>query len=175
MKTALIAVAAALLSALLLAPEVRRYGAEQQLGSADAAFELLLERSSEVRNAGDVLSRVSERAAIAARRLPGDSRGWVLAGSCELVAGHPDRALGFYRQALATGERAEIHLNLGRAEALVNRREAAVAAFVRAVWISPALLRAVPPGFVDPVSVEMARLEAALREGRLAEPPPVPR
>ncbi len=175
MRTAAVAVATAILVALLVRPELRRYAAERSLSAANAAFELLLEHPSEIGNAREVLPRVALAAAAAARDLPGDSRGLVLAGSCELVAGNPDRALVLYRQALATGERAEIHLNLGRAEALLARPEAAQVAFVRSVWISPALLRAVPPGFVDPVRAEVERLEAELSVGRLASPPPIPR
>jgi tetratricopeptide (TPR) repeat protein len=175
MRTAAVAAVIALGLAVLIRPEVRQYGAERRLFSANAAFELLLEHPSEIQNTREVLPRVALRAADAARDLPGDSRGFVLAGSCQLVAGNPDRALALYRQALATGERAEIHLNLGRAEALLARPEAAQIAFVRSVWISPALLRAVPPGFVDPVRAEVERLEAELAAGRLAAPPPIPR
>lgn len=174
MRKPIVAVLMALALAVLLRPELRRYSAERDLGAANAAFEYVLGRPSDLSNAPDVLLRVSERAAGAAPRLPGDSRGWVLAGSCQLVAGRTDRAREFYRRALATGERAEIHLNLGRAEALLRRPEVAQAAFVRSIWISPALLRAVPPGFADPVSVEISRLEQALRAGRLTAPPPIP-
>jgi tetratricopeptide (TPR) repeat protein len=175
MRRAAVAGTMALVFAVLILPEARRYAAERRLSSANAAFELLLGRPSEIQNAREVLPGIAERAAAAARYFPGDSRGAVLAGSCHLVAGNPDRALPFYRQALATGERAEIHLNLGRAEALLARPEAAQTAFVRSVWISPALLRAVPPGFVDSVSAEMERLEEELRAGRLTAPPPIPR
>jgi tetratricopeptide (TPR) repeat protein len=175
MRAAAVSAATALVLAVLIRPEVLRYSAERRLSSANAAFELLLEHPSEIENAREVLPDVAERAAAAARDLPGDSRGTVLAGSCHLVAGNPDRALPFYRQALATGERAEIHLNLGRAEALLARPESAQAAFVRSVWISPALLRAVPPGFVDSVRAEVARLEEELRAARLTSPPPIPR
>jgi tetratricopeptide (TPR) repeat protein len=161
--------------ALLLRPEIARYGAERRLASANAAFELVLDNPTRVENAREVLPRVSERAAAAARLLPGDSRGWVLAGSCQLVSGDARGALDYYRRALATGERAEIHLNLGRAEALLGDAEAARAAFVRSIWISPALLRAVPPGFQGPVSEEVARLDAELARGALRAPPPPPR
>jgi tetratricopeptide (TPR) repeat protein len=175
MRKVALAAAAAIALAVLVWPEIGRYRAERQLGSANAAFELLLDRPNEIQNAVEVLPQVSERAAAAAPSLPGDSRGWVLAGSCQLVAGKTDRALEFYRRALATGERAEIHLNLGRAEALLGRVEEAQAAFVRSVWISPALLRAVPPGFAGPVTAVITRLESELRAGKLSAPPPLPR
>lgn len=174
MRKAAFAVALGVALAFLAWPEIPRYSAERQLGAANAAFELVLGRPNEIQNAVEVLPRVSGRAAAAAS-IPGDSRGWVLAGSCQLVAGRPDRALDFYRRALATGERAEIHLNLGRAEALLGELDSAEAAFVRSIWVSPALLRAVPPAFVDRVSAEVSRLESELREGRLSAPPPPPR
>ena len=175
MKSTVLAALSALVLGVLIRPEVTRYRAERQLTSANAAFELLLQRPSEVANAREVLPRVAERATAAARSLPGDSRGLVLAGSCELVAGNPDRARALYRTALEKGERAEIHLNLGRAEALLGREDAALAAFVRSVWISPVLLRAVPPGFVSPVTRAIEHLESELRAGRLTAPPPAPR
>lgn len=175
MKRTLPAAVAALVLAGMVVAEIRRYGAEHRLGSASATFESVLGRPSQVENAREVLPRVGESAAAAAEHLPGDSRGWVLAGSCQLVAGNPDRALAFYRRALETGERAEIHLNLGRAEALLARPEAARAAFLRSIWISPTLLGAVPPGFQDAVSAEVNRLEADLRAGKLAVPPLLPR
>ena len=174
MRGAIAAVVAALVLAAMLRPEVRRYSAERELSVANAAFEQLLSRPDELQNASEVLPRVGEKAAAAARWLPGDSRALVLAGSCQLVAGRADVARGFYHRALETGERAEIHLNLGRAEALLHRPEVALAAFLRSVWISPALLRAVPPGFVDPVTAEIGRLEEELRAGRLRQPPPIP-
>ena len=174
MKRAAIAVLGAGVLLLLVRPEIARYRAERQLGSANAAFELLLARASEVENATEVLPRVSERAATAALSLPGDSRGWVLAGSCRLVAGDTARALELYRRALSLGERAEIHLNLGRALALLQDVDGANKAFVRSIWISPALLRAVPPGFQDAVSAEITRLEAELAAGRLSAPPRPP-
>jgi cytochrome c-type biogenesis protein CcmH/NrfG len=161
--------------AALLLPEVRRYGAERRLRSAEAALDFVLRRSAEVQNPVEVLDRVAERAAGAARPFPGDSRGLVLAGSAQLVAGNAQGAAGFYREALARGERAEIHLNLGRALDRLGRHDAARAAFLRAIWISPPLSRAVPEEYREPVRQEVERLEAELRGGRLAAPPPPPR
>jgi cytochrome c-type biogenesis protein CcmH/NrfG len=170
-----VALIAAVVAAFLVRPEIARYRAERQLGAANAAFELVLARASEIENAGEVLSRISERAATASGSLPGDSRGWVLAGSCRLVAGETARALELYRRALSQGERAEIHLNLGRALALLQDVDGARGAFIRSIWISPALLRAVPSGFQDDVSAEITRLDAELAAGRLSAPPPPPR
>lgn len=158
----------------LASPEVLRYAAERRLARANAAFDNVLTRPAEVENAIGVLEAVTEAAVTAAPVLPGDSRAWVLAGSSQLVARNADRALSCYREALASGERAEIHLNFGRAAALSGQRNVAETAFLRALWISPALLRAVPQGFSEGAVAEVVRLEAELRAGRLTAPPPRP-
>jgi len=160
--------------ATLAAPEVLRYAAERRLARANAAFDYVLSRPAEVENAIGVLEAVTDAAVTTAPVLVGDSRAWVLAGSSQLVARNAERALGCYREALAVGERAEIHLNLGRAAALAGQRGTADAAFLRALWISPALVRAVPPEFVTQALVDVARLEAELKAGRLTAPPPRP-
>jgi hypothetical protein len=164
-----LAVGAALM--LLLRPEFGRYRAERRLGAANAAFEYILDRPTEVRDTPAILERVTAAAVAAADGLPGDSRAWILAGSCQLVIGKAERALSFYREGLAAGERAEIHLNVGRAHAMLDHPDYAEAAFLRAVWISPVLLRAVPREFVPRVETELHKLEADLKSGRLSTPP----
>jgi tetratricopeptide (TPR) repeat protein len=165
------AVVIAAVLAVLLRPEFRRYRAERGLGRANAAFEYILDRPTEVRDSSAILDRVAAAAVALARDIPGDSRAWVLAGSCQLVIGNAERSLGFYREGLAAGERAEIHLNVGRAHALLGQPDYADAAFLRAVWISPALLRAVPPEFAAKAGNELEKLEAELKSGRLSAPP----
>ncbi|HEY3173661.1 MAG TPA: hypothetical protein VGK86_13920 [Thermoanaerobaculia bacterium] len=165
------AVGLALLLAFLFGPEIPRYRAERRLGSASAAFRYLLDRPTEVHDTPAILDRITDAAVAAAADLPGDSRAWVLAGSCQLVNRHADRALDLYREALGVEERAEIHLNVGRVHALSGKPDAAEAAFLRAVWISPALLSAVPQEFAGGVSTELRRMEAELSAGRLAAPP----
>jgi len=165
------ALATGLVLAALLRPEITRYRAERRLGAANAAFEYLLDRPTEVPNTSAILDGITEAAVAAAPDLPGDSRAWVLAGSCQLVNRIAERALGFYREALAVGERAEIHLNVGRAHAILEKPDAAEAAFLRAVWISPALLRAVPREFTARVEAEVRRLETEFKSGKLSAPP----
>jgi tetratricopeptide (TPR) repeat protein len=160
--------------AMLAAPEMLRYAAERRLARANAAFDYVLSRPAEVENAIGILEAVTDAAVTTAPVLVGDSRAWVLAGSSQLVARNAERALGCYREALAVGERAEIHLNFGRAAALASQKGAAEAAFLRALWISPALVRAVPPEFVTQALVDVARLEGELVAGRLTAPPPPP-
>jgi tetratricopeptide (TPR) repeat protein len=165
------AVVAAL--ALLAAPEIPRYRAERRTGFATAAFRSLLDRSGDPETARNIVA-VGEAAVAAAGDLPGDPRPWILAGSAHLVTGQPQRALEYYREAFATGERAEIDLNLGRAYAQLKNAAGARAAFLRAGWVSPEILNALPSELKDPLLTETARLESLLRSGTLDAPPPLP-
>jgi len=165
------AVGLGLLLAFLFLPEIPRYRAERQLGAANATFEYVLDRPTELKGIPAILDRITDAAIAAASGLPGDSRAWALAGSCQLVNRNADRALDLYREALAIEERAEIHLNVGRAHELAEKRFAAEASFLRAVWISPALLSAVPKEFAPGTEAELHRMEEELSAGRLAAPP----
>jgi len=165
--------AAALLLVALTWPEVPRYGAERRIGFATAAFRGLLDRAGEPETAARIL-QVGSLALSTAEHLPGDPRPWILAASSFLVTSQPERALELYREALATGERAEIDLNLGRSYALLRRKESADAAFLRAGWVSPEILSSLSPAIRDPFLAEVSRLSEELRAGRLAAPPPLP-
>jgi tetratricopeptide (TPR) repeat protein len=165
------AVGVGLLLTFLFWPEVPRYRAERQLGAASAAFEYVLDRPTEVKGAPAILDRITDAAIAAASDLRGDSRAWALAGSCQLVNRNADRALELYREALTVEERAEIHLNVGRAHLLAENRFAAEASFLRAVWISPALSSAVPKEFAGGIEAELHRMEEELAAGRLTAPP----
>jgi len=161
--------------AAALRPELARYGSERRLRIAGEAFEILLTRSQSVEDPLGALDRVAVLAESAAAGLPGDTRPLVLAGSAHLTAGRPERAEELYAAATAAGgERAEVDMNVGRARALRARDEQARAAFLRAGWISPALLATLPASVADPIRSEVARLESELRAGRLKEPPPAP-
>ena len=157
--------------ALLLRPEFLRYQAERRLGAANAAFEYILDRPTQAPDTPAILDRITAAAVSAAPDLPGDSRAWVLAGSCQLVVRNAKRALSFYREGLAAGERAEIDLNVGRAHAMLDEPDYAEASFLRAVWISPVLLRAVPREVAPRVEAELRKLEADLKSGNLSAPP----
>jgi tetratricopeptide (TPR) repeat protein len=167
--------AAALLAALglLCAPELPRYRAERRLGLATNAFRTLLGRPADADIARNIAA-VGEIAAASAGPLPGDPRPWILAGSSWLVTGRPDRALEDYREAFATGERAEIDLNLGRAYAQLQRNDSARAAWLRAGWVSPEILGALPAQESGPLAAEIAQLDSQLRKGDLDAPPPLP-
>ena len=158
---------------LALAPEFPRYVAERRVGFTTAAFREILDQPAGPATRTNVLA-LGALAVGQSSRLPGDPRPWILAGSAYLVTGQPPQALEYYRQALATGERAEIVLNLGRAYALMKQQPSAETAFVRAGWISPEILASLSPAVADPVREQISKYAHALAEGRLKEPPPLP-
>ncbi len=172
MRLARAAAVLAILAALAW-PEIPRYAAERRVGYATIAFRSLLDRSGDPETARNIAA-AGELALLTTGSLPDDPRPWVLAGSSCLVTGRPDRALELYREALATGERAEIDLNLGRAYAMLNRSDSAAAAHLRAGWVSPEILESLAPAVKNPLLAEIARLSEALRQGKLTEPPPLP-
>ena len=157
-----------------LAPELPRYVAERMLRPATDSLRYLVSHPGEVSEPRGALDRIQEMALAAAPGLPGDSRPLVLAGSCRLVGADIAGALEFYRRALDLGERPEIDLNAGRAYESNGETAKAAAAFLRAVWISPALAPALLPDVKIRALSEYERLEAELRAGRLASPPPLP-
>jgi cytochrome c-type biogenesis protein CcmH/NrfG len=159
--------------AILAAPEFPRYAAERRVGFATAAFRALVGESEDPETARNIAA-LGDLALTTVGELPGDPRPWVVAGSSCLVTNRPERALEFYREAFATGERAEIDLNLGRAYALLKRQDAEGAAFLRAGWISPEILASLPESVRAPLLAEVSRLSNLLRQGRLDAPPPVP-
>lgn len=157
-----------------LAPEFPRYRAERRLRPATDALRYLVSHPGEVSDPAGALGRIEQIALSAAPGLPGDSRPWILAGSSRLAAGNPDRALDLYRTAFGLGERAEIDLNMGRARESRGEQEKAMAAYLRAVWIAPALFPALLPDVQVPLRAQYDRLVEELRSGRLVSPPPLP-
>lgn len=166
-----------LAGALLLAalwPELARYRGERELRRGTDGLRRALTASRTVEEARPALERAVASAIAAAQDLPGDPRPRVLAGSARLVAGRGRDALDFYRDALATGERAEIDLNIGRAYAVAGQLPEAQATLLRALWISPALAASLPKPVAARLRQEVARLRKELKAGRLTAPPPLP-
>ncbi len=159
--------------AILLWPEAARWRAEHALRTVTSAFRTLAQapRSADVSRALDDLSM---RAQAMAPSLPGDPRPLIPAASAQLVAAVPARALALYRDALATGERAEIDLNLARAHAMLGDVPAAEAALLRMAWVSPALLERLNAATRERIGVELQRLTTSLHDGTLSAPPPLP-
>jgi len=166
--------AAAVLLAGALAPEFARYRSERLLRVAASAFSIVLTHPSEVADPAAALDRIAAIGMDAAPGLPGDSRPLILAGGARMASGQLDAAIENYREALRLGERAETDLNLGRAYEGRGDTARSHAAFLRAVWINPALLPALLPDLAATLREELARLEAELRAGRLKAPPPLP-
>ena len=164
--------AAAVLILIVLVPELRRYGAERDLARATGLARGYLASK------GAATPRMLDDARAAARAsaavLPADPRPVLAAGAIELVAKKPQDALAHYRDAMALGERAETDLNAGRALAMLDQRPEALAAFVRAGWLSPYLVMSMPTAAQPLVEQENARLEEKLRAGALTAPPPLP-
>ncbi|HTY43548.1 MAG TPA: hypothetical protein VMH79_16905 [Thermoanaerobaculia bacterium] len=163
----------AALLAFLVWPEFARYAAERRIGYATGAFRALLDRAADPETAHNIVA-VGALALQATASLPGDPRPWMLAGSSFLVTGQPERALEFYREGFATGERAEIDLNLGRAYGMLHRSDSERASYLRAGWVNPEILASLPAPAKEAALAEVARQSAALREGRLDAPPPLP-
>src|SRR5262249_24775651 len=159
--------------AVIVAPEVARYRAERRVGYATNAFRILLDRAADPETA-QIVREVGALALSTTGDLPGDPRPWILVGSSFLVTGQPERALEFYREAFATGERSEIDLNLGRAYGMLRRADSESAAYVRAGWVSPEILASLPEAPRARTEGEIRRLTAALEEGKLDAPPPLP-
>jgi tetratricopeptide (TPR) repeat protein len=158
----------------LLSPELARYRGERELRNGTDELRRALATSRSVEQARPALERTISFALAAARDLPGDPRPRVLAGSARLVGGRAPEALDFYRDALATGERAEIDLNIGRAHAVAGELPEAQATLLRALWISPALAASLPEQVSKRLREEVARLEKELSAGLLTGPPPLP-
>jgi hypothetical protein len=169
---ALRTVAALALVAIVGIVELRRYGAERDLARATSAVQ------GYVATRGiappHVLDEARARALASAGALPNDPRPLLAAAGVDLVAKRPQDALVLYRAALALGERAETDLNAGRAFAMLDQRGDAFAAFVRAAWLSPALVPAMPTAAQPLVQQETARLAETLQAGERAAPPPLP-
>jgi tetratricopeptide (TPR) repeat protein len=170
-------IGAALISLALVAavvPEFSSYRAEHRLYAASALFRSIIAEGNAAAGQTAMLDVVAESAMQAAEVLPNDARPLILAGSARLVERRPAEALALYRRALGIGERAEIDLNLGRAYALAGNQQAASEAVLRAVWVSPALISALPEQVQAPLKAALAENARRLGSHRLAAPPPLP-
>lgn len=167
-------IALALLVVAALVPELTRYSAERQLYRASATLRAVFARPGASPSGGGIAASIASTIAATASALPGDWRPLNVAGSAWLLAKQPDQALDRYREALALGDRPEIDVNVGRAYMSLGRRDRATAAFLRAGWISPAVLSGLPGAPRDVLLSELATLEHRLKAGQLDAPPPPP-
>ncbi len=167
-----LAVCAALVALVL--PELPRHRAERSLAALEARVAMLAAAGARPPSAAFVHA-AEESARDLGRWLPGDTRGLAAAGAAALFARDGATALRLYGEAITLGERAELVLDVGRAYALLDRRTEALAAFVRAVWLSPRLASELPQAAQPLVATEIERRERALATGDAgAIPPPAP-
>lgn len=168
-----VAIAPGLALFIALIPEFNRYGGERHLYRATSLFQSLL-RTHAAENQGAVFELAVASANAATDSLPGDSRPLILAGSLRLFAHRPTEALAIYRKAFDLGERPEIDLNLGLAFEMNGNHPSASAAILRAAWISPAVILALPENLKAPLQAAIAHDAELLRHRRLGTPPPLP-
>jgi tetratricopeptide (TPR) repeat protein len=146
-----------------LAPEVRRYGARIQLDRCEKALLAATRLEMEPRNR--LLPVVREALASVEARLPFDVRPPYLLGTSALILGEPGEAIEQLRRTLSIEERPEADFNLSRAHAAAGDPEAAAQDALRAIWLSPALLRELPEPARAPVADQIAGLQRDLRAG----------
>ncbi len=122
-----------------------------------------------------LLADARARLARAVALRPRDATALLALGSVAWLEKDLEEAHALYARSVALEERAESDLNLGRVERSLGRTAASDALFLRAVWILPRLVDALPP------DVDRTRLEeqvdaaaAALSHGGRAPalPPP---
>ncbi|MEO6324114.1 MAG: hypothetical protein ABIT01_11845 [Thermoanaerobaculia bacterium] len=151
---------------LLGLAELRRHAAERSLYRAVGLAQLLSSHATGF-SPGVVVDRVDALTKDAARGLPGDPRPAMARGEAHLAAGHAAEAQQAYLEALVLVERTDALVGLGRAELLAGRAAPARAAFMRAAWISPSVLPAIPDAERSFVQAEVLRQERLLLAGRL--------
>jgi len=150
-------------------PEVARYRAEWRLADANARLGAALRGDGSVASVETALAEA--RRAIAA--LPGDPRASLAASIALLLLKRGDEAKAILDRAIASGERPELTLNLGRARGTLGDEAGAQAAFLRTAWASPAAIATLPSALRTSVLERVRALEGELRDGRLDRPPPL--
>ena len=169
MKIARVVVAVALLAGIAL-PELSTYRAERELRRMITAARVAMSGRVAGPTAGALLRGASERLEQLAGSMPGDPRPRMYAASAAMLAGSHQRAVDLYLSALACGERGETDVNLGLAFSRLEDSRAE-AMFVRAVWLSPALIDSVPETYRERVRHIIARRSGP---GGAVEPPALP-
>ena len=170
-------IGAALISLALVAamvPEFSSYRAERRLHAASALFRSLIAEGNAAAGQTAMLDLVAS-IGDASRRGSSERLPAVDPRRLSEVGGRP---AGRGASALSAGTchrgAREIDLNLGRAYELAGNRQAASAAVLRAVWVSPALISALPEQMQTPLKAALAENARRLGSRRLAAPPPLP-
>jgi predicted Zn-dependent protease len=165
----------ALFTAMLVAtaaalwPEFGRYRAEWLLADANARLAAALRGNATTASVESALDDAQRALAL----LPGDPRPPLAASIALLMLKRPGEAEAVLERALASGERPELTLNLGRARGSLGNESGAQAAFLRTAWASPAAIATLPSSMRSTLLEQVHALEQDLRAGRLAHAPPL--
>jgi tetratricopeptide (TPR) repeat protein len=119
------------------------------------------------------LSRARHSLETSVQARPRKASAWLALGSVARLEGSREESLRHTLHSLWLEERAETDFNLGLLSLEMGRTDEARALFVRAVWILPRLLNAIPEGG-DPGLVEMELREAEARISDGASAPKLP-
>ena len=158
---------------VLVIPELVRHASERSLYRA-VGLSQIISSGGAGSSRGLLLERVDTLVQDASRGLPGDPRPLMTRGIAELAANHIPEAREAFSGSLRLSERADALLGLGFCEAAAGRAGPAREAFLRAGWISPALIPRIPEPERTFVTNEVSRLERLLLMGRLVSIPPPP-
>ncbi len=120
----------------------------------------------------ELLSAANARLAQAIALRPRSATALLAWGSVHALRGERELAYTLYSRSVRLEERAESDLNLGRAARALGRGQEALGLFIRAVWIQPRLVDALPPGERDAVAAAVASAEAGLERGGRVPPAP---
>lgn len=159
---------------LLAAGAAARLASSRALARSEAV--LASASGSQGSSLAALLDDALSRARLAERLRPRSARAHLAAGSVLAARADLDGATAEMERSRLLEERAETLLNLGRLAVATGRLEEARPFFLRAVWIQPRLLEAVPPaGDPDAVHAAVSAIEVALAQGARtpSAPPPL--
>lgn len=168
--------------AAALWPELPRLAAEWRLRAANQQLERALDgvqQAARQGQNGDVAQirrtaaeglQLAEQAAAA---LPGDARVTLARAVGLLLSGRGGDAANLLDTAITREERPEFTLNLGRARTTLGDTAGADAAYLRTAWASSQATATLPKALREDLQRRVAALEAQLRAGTLAAPPPL--
>ena len=159
------------LAALLVWPELPRYRAERLLAETNARLERVLRGVEPQATAVASVRMAADAARRAAELLPPEPRPALARSIALVMTRRLDEAVAVLDAAIASGERPELTINLGRARAARGDEAGARRAYVRTAWAAPGAVGTLPAAMRASVLEEVAALEVKLRAGELKEIP----
>jgi len=171
-----------LLLGAALWPEFPRHLAEWRLREANLQVEGALAavqeaarqgRGADVAQIRQQAQTGLELAARASTALPGDARVTLVQAVGLILAGKGREAATLLEAAIATRERPEFSINLGRARTTLGDTAAAEAAYLRTAWASSQAISTLPQPLREELQRQVVLLEAQLHAGTLQAAPPL--